>query len=159
MAAEHSPRLVWVPQGFASETLRHVSLTEAQDGWTIDAVGFEVLTVQFSGRTSLTVYADGGATCTVAFGGEFDFRDRSGRLHELDADAGSWAPLQRLLELRHDLVQSLQVSHGGDVQIRFSSGAGVSARPDAAYESWEITGPGSLNLVCPPGGGDPRIRT
>ena len=32
------------------------------------------------------------------------------------------------------------------------------ARSDNHYENWEITGPGELNLVSPPAGGDARIR-
>jgi hypothetical protein len=120
--------------------------------------GFEVLTVQFSGRASLVAYADGGANSSIALGGPFRLRTADAIEHRLSGE-DSWERLVPLLGLRHDHISRVSVSHAASLRVEFSSGALLEVDPDAQYENWELTGPGNLNLVAPPGGGDPRIRS
>jgi hypothetical protein len=134
-----------------------MALKEHTEGWLVPVGGYELLTVQFSGRLSLTVYGDGGKDCTIALEGPFTLRTADGYDHRFDAEQ-DWPQLTPVLSLRHDRVTELRVSRDGRLDVAFDSGGALQAPPDPHYESWEITGPDDLNLVCPPGGGDPRIR-
>jgi Family of unknown function (DUF6188) len=134
-----------------------MAMNEQDDGWSVPVSGYELLTVEFSGRLSLTVYGDGGKSCTIALEGQFTLRTADGNDRRLDAEQ-DWSQLTPVLSLRHAGVAELRASRDGDLDVAFDNGALLQASPDPRYESWEISGPGDLNLVCPPGGGDPRIR-
>jgi Family of unknown function (DUF6188) len=135
-----------------------MSLNEHPEGWSVAVAGYELLTVQFSGRLSLTVYGEAGKNCTIALGSPFVLRTAVGAEHELDAEQER-SHLVPVLALRHEHVSALIVSRDADLHLTFDSGVAIHARPDDHYENWEIVGPGELNLVSPLGGGDPRIRS
>jgi hypothetical protein len=56
----------------------------------VPVAGYELLTVQFSGGLSLTVYGDAGKSCTIALAGPFVLRTSDGNEHHLDAEH-DWA--------------------------------------------------------------------
>jgi uncharacterized protein DUF6188 len=45
----------------------------------------------------------------------------------------------------------------GRLDLTFTDGSRIDVEPLDEYEAWEIAGPGSLKLVCRPGGGEPAI--
>lgn len=74
----------------------------------------------------------------------------------------AWAPDHRvtlvpLLSVRHARVAPATVDGDSQIAVVIESGAFLSAGPDYRHENWELSGPGSLNLVAMPGSGDPRI--
>jgi hypothetical protein len=133
----------------------------------IPATGFEVLTVTFSSELYLTAWGeasgptDGGTpaapTVYLAFGGRFVLGQPDGARLELDA-SDAWPRLTPVLGLRHDRIASAIADRTGQLEIRFESGSTLSADADSPYENWRVTGPGDLELIAPPGGGDPYYR-
>jgi hypothetical protein len=133
------------------------------DHWALPMVGFEVLQVWFSGETYLTAYGtktDKTLTeaphARISLSGPFRLREPTGTPHFLDG-GGSWGTLVPLLSLRHAVIESAVADLEGCLVVKFRQGYLLTAEPDPGHEAWGISGPGSLILACPPGGGDPRI--
>lgn len=130
--------------------------------WELPLAGFGVNDVWFSGRIGVVAYKSGGKgdwnapRATLWFGGPFTLHDRSGAAHNLDAGA-PWESLTVLFQLRHHVIQSATADDLSRIEVRFDTGYRLAAGPDPQYENWELSGPGDLNLVGMPGGGDPRI--
>lgn len=118
--------------------------------------GFEVLAIAFGGETCVTAYGHGGATVAFALGGPFLLCDAGDDEIEFDA-LSSWSALTPLLDLRYDTIEEAWVDTAARLRVRFHSGRRLKAGPDPQYENWQVTGPGDLRLVAPPGGGDPRV--
>ena len=97
-------------------------------------------------------------TSQIALGGPFVFRSSDGTEYLLSAEE-PWETLVPVLALRRAHVVAATVTRTGALTVRFDDGATLTAEPDPHYENWEINGPDALNLVSPPGGGDPRIST
>jgi hypothetical protein len=125
-------------------------------GWTVPMVGFQLVDIWPSGETYLIFYGPGAPRVQFRFGGDAEFCQPDGTSVILDGGA-AWESLVPLFRLRHGFIDLVTVGWDGRIQLRFDDGSSLSAGPDPAYESWELAGPGDLMLVCPPGGGDPRI--
>jgi hypothetical protein len=133
--------------------------------WDLPIVGFEVLEVWFSGEAYLIVYgnrADSALTeaphARLSLGGSFSLVEPDGRRCSLDA-TGPWEALVPLLSLRHAAIESAITDRDGHLEVRFEPGFVLAVEPQPRYEAWGMSGPASLILACPPGGGDPRIST
>lgn len=130
--------------------------------WDLPLAGFVVNDVWFSGRIGVVAYktrrkGDWNAPrATLWFGGPFTFHDRSGQIHNLDAEA-AWESLTVLFELRYQYIEAAVADDTSRIEVRFDRGDILGAGPHPQYENWELSGPGDLNLVGMPGGGDPRI--
>jgi Family of unknown function (DUF6188) len=143
----------------------NMSIDADPEQWALPIVGFEVLQVWFSGETYLIVYGtktDAAVTeaphAQLSFGGAFRLLEPNGTLHFLDG-GGPWEALVQVLSLRHAVIESATADRQGHLVVRFEPGFVITAEPDPQYEAWGMSGPGSLILACPPGGGDPRIST
>ncbi len=130
--------------------------------WDLPLAGFAVTDIWFSGRIGVVAYktrrkGDRNAPkATVWFGGPFSLRDRNGVVHDLDAGA-DWTSLTALFELRHQFIESATADDSSSIEVYFELGYRLTAGPVPQYENWELSGPGDINVVGMPGGGDPRI--
>ncbi|MEN3283713.1 MAG: hypothetical protein V7607_4853 [Solirubrobacteraceae bacterium] len=131
-----------------------MALEERANGWEIPATDFEVLTVTFSGALHLVAY-DSGEEYAIRLEGRFALHTPEGNEHRLDA-ASNWRDLTPVLSLRHARISELFVSREGDLRVALDTGARLEAQPEPAYESWALWGPDAIELICRPGGGDPR---
>ena len=86
----------------------------------------------------------------------FRLAGRSGDETLIDAE-GPRDRLAPALTLYRDRIGHAKAWKDGRLEITFSSGRTLTASPDPDYESWEVSGPGSIMLVCVPGGGEPAI--
>jgi hypothetical protein len=137
-------------RGFYSGTM------SGSNGWKVPIRGFELLEVWLSGETYLILYGPEAERVQFRFGSEAELLGSEGSIVRLNG-GGAWETLAPLFRLRHRKIAEGEVSAQGQVTLRFDGGSSLLVRPDEQYESWELTGPGDLILVCPPGGGDPRI--
>jgi len=142
-----------------------VSKDAGSEQWELPIVGFEVLQVWFSGETYLIAYGtktEASVTeaprAQLSLGGAFSLLEPDGTRHLLDG-GGPWEALVPLLSLRHATIESAIADRQGRLVVRFEPGFVLTAEPRPHYEAWGISGPGSLILASPPGGGDPRITT
>lgn len=134
--------------------------------WQLPIVGFEIGDVWFSWGLYLIGYGEPmpgermASRTQVRFGGALVHRTAGGQDVQIDA-AGPWHSATSLLDLRHARITAATATATLDGRLRLScsDGSRLEADPDSRYENWEISGPGKLNLVCPPGGGDPRISS
>ena len=62
-------------------------------------------------------------------------------------------PSPALDRLVGDTVRAAGVRDTGELTIAFGSGRELVVSVDADYESWNVTGPDGLLVVCLPGGG------
>jgi hypothetical protein len=135
--------------------------------WELPLVGFRVSDIWFSGQLYVIAYDDrsgwtfadfpkGAPRTQVAFGGAFVFTSSQKVDVHLDA-AQPWETLVPVLALRGVRITSAIADRQAALEIVFDDGSSLRAGPDDHYENWEIAGPDALNLVSPPGGGDPRI--
>lgn len=142
------------------------TLTDVRRGdpgpWQLPIIEFEINDVWFSGEIYLIGYGEpspGERTASrtqIRFGGTFVHHTAEGQDVQIDA-SGSWQSAISLLDLRHARITAATATQDGRLRISFSDGSRLEADPDPRYENWEVSGPGGLNLVAPPGGGDPRI--
>jgi hypothetical protein len=119
-------------------------------------VDFEMLEVWLSAQTYLVLYGPQSERSQLRFGGEAELLEPDDSVVILDGE-GAWERLAPLFQLRHRKVAKANVSSQGTLSIQFDDGHRLVVAPDESYEAWELSGPADLNLVCPPGGGDPRI--
>lgn len=74
-----------------------------------------------------------------------------GQPHTLDPEAR--ATLGPLLAIYPATVVSGTVGLDLTLRLEFTSGVVIEVPQDPAFEAWEINGPGSRIIVCPPAGG------
>jgi hypothetical protein len=55
------------------------------------------------------------------------------------------------------VVLAAAVSAAGRLEVTFSGGCVLAISPLEDVEAWEVRGPGDVNVVCLPGGGEPAI--
>ena len=136
--------------------------TPEPEAWDLPIVGYEVATVEFSGRIGVIAYGSRSEgerfapSVGLYFGGRFVLHDQDGTIHSLDATM-PWDQLTPLLALRHKTVVSAAADAGSHIDVTFDDGSSLAAGPQPPYENWELVGPRGLNLVAMPSGGDPRI--
>jgi hypothetical protein len=94
----------------------------------------------------------------ISLAGRFGLSEPGGGRHLLDG-SGRWEDLVPLLALRHAVVRSGTVDSRGGLVVTFEPAFELVVDPGDRYEAWGMSGPGSLILACPPGGGNPRIST
>jgi hypothetical protein len=133
--------------------------SELPGPWTLPVAGFEILTVEFSASCMrLVAYVFGGEHCSIDLIGPFELREPDGRAHRLDPSSQAWEELVVLLSLRHDTVAAATATAESDLFVELASGRTIRIGPDDRFVSWEMSGPGTLDLVAGVGGGDPRWR-
>ncbi len=101
-------------------------------------------------------FAVGGEHSRIDFYGAFELREPDGRVHKLNPSSQAWEELVVLLSLRHDTIAAATVTAESDLVIEFASGRTIAAGPNKRFATWEISGPGALDLLAAVGGGDPR---
>lgn len=80
---------------------------------------------------------------------------RHGQVHALDPSVRTG--LGPLLAVYPDEAVSATIGRDGTLHIGFTSGASVTVPPNEEYEAWGVVGPGTEQVVCRPGGGEPAI--
>jgi hypothetical protein len=125
--------------------------------WELPVSGFEVLTITFRSELHVVAYGDRGESISIGLGGSFRFRDAAGREAHLDGE-GPWAQLTPVLDLRHVRIAQATADAETHLRVEFDGGQALEAGPDPAYENWRTMGPGDVELIAPPGGGDPRFH-
>jgi Family of unknown function (DUF6188) len=75
----------------------------------------------------------------------------AGVIHELDPE--DRAGLGPFLNLYPDTLAAGFVEPDCSLHVDFVSGTQIIVRQHARYEAWQISGPGSRLVVCPPAGG------
>jgi hypothetical protein len=83
-----------------------------------------VIAVKPSGRGQRPLQAE------IWFAGQLEFRDESGKVHDLDA-GGAWELLISLFELRHQVIESAFADEGSQVLICFELGQVLTAGPQS----------------------------
>jgi hypothetical protein len=86
----------------------------------------------------------------------FALRTAGGAEQSIDA---SCAPsrLAPTLDLLGERIRGATVWLEGRLELRFESGAAIEVPPDPSFESWQVSGPDGLFIVCTPGGGEPAL--
>ena len=64
------------------------------------------------------------------------------------------ADLGPLLALYPDVLAKAVVGEDNSLTLTFESGASLLVPPHPQWESWQVNGPGTRLIVCPPGGAD-----
>lgn len=59
---------------------------------------------------------------------------------------------QPVHQLVGQTVEEAFADEAGALSVRFSGGAHLSVKPDAAYEAWSVSGPDGALVVSTPGG-------
>lgn len=107
--------------------------------------GEDLTSVRIDNQTHLTF----GAT-EVTIGTPFRITS-GGATYELDPETQSG--LGPLLAIYPATLLSAAVDAQLTLRLEFVGGEVLEISEDRSYESWEIRGPGSRLIVCPPAGG------
>lgn len=128
-----------------------VDLIESDDRWLLPLRGFHVIQVRVS--CQLTLVLEHGAE--VELETEAILSDRP--LGAPDVTAARLVPERQdvapALALFGAKVVSSVVFKTGGMRLAFDTGSHLNVKPHPDYEAWSVRGPGSLLLVCQPGGG------
>jgi Family of unknown function (DUF6188) len=130
--------------------------------WKLPIIGFQVYGLGFGGRIDIEAGGprqdseESAFLTTLSIGGKFDYVDGDGDRHAFDAEE-PWHLMTPLLNLRHKIVVEATADNKSRIEILFDDGSTLEAGPDGNYENWEVVGPGGLNLIGMPSGGDPRM--
>jgi hypothetical protein len=127
--------------------------------WELPVVGFKLLEIWLSGETYLVFYdtttgKDNGRAM-FNIGGPASLGRPDGTIVELDGDV--WTAWTPMFYLRYHRLAQATVTAGSILRLAFDEGTTLTVGVDDTLENWGLSGPGDLILVCPPGGGDPRI--
>jgi Family of unknown function (DUF6188) len=120
-------------------------MVDSVDAPSLQLEGAELTSIRIDSQTHLTF---GAAEVTIGT----PFRITSGGVkHELDPETQS--ALGPLLAIYPTTVLSAGIDTHLTLRLEFTGGEVLEVAEDPSYESWEIRGPGSRLIVCPPAGG------
>ena len=133
-------------------------LVETDEFWAILVQGYRVTRITIDFRFGVELEGEEESDrARVAIGAPFTYTDAGRRSSVLDPE-GTRRRLGPALDCFDLKVQELHVRKAdGQLDLSFIDGSGIEVEPLDEYEAWEIAGPGSLKLVCMPGGGEPAI--
>ncbi|WP_346538590.1 DUF6188 family protein [Micromonospora sp. DPT] len=139
----------------ASGSVSHVNggrtWPKSEGRWLLPYRDMQV--VQIRGSYQLTLVLDGGAQVDM----ESESLLTDGPLTAPDALPVRLLPEHQevapALSLFGAKILSSVVFKTGALRLVFSTGAHLNVKPHLQYEAWRATGPGSLRLICQPGGG------
>jgi|SRR6266511_3008946 len=128
-------------------------LVEEHDRWVLPLDGRTVTRCLIDYSFGLVLDGEPSVEVSLSY---FRFRDRDGREHLLSAEAD-----RRLLAPALACF-GLTVAHAyawrsGRLQLGFTDGTRVEADPHHEFEAWQVSGPGSVFVVSPAGGGEPAV--
>ncbi len=126
-------------------------LVELEDRWLLPYRRMQVVQIRVSYQ--LTLLLDSGAQLVV----ETEDLLTDGAAAGPNAEPAHLVPARQevtpALALFGTEILSAVAFKSGSLRLVFSTGAHLSVTADAQYEAWGAHGPGSLCLVCQPGGG------
>jgi Family of unknown function (DUF6188) len=99
-----------------------------------------------SGETYVILYGLKAERVQFRFAGEAHLAE--GHRKCLDG-GGAWESLLPLFQLRRRRVKAASVIYHGHIELLFEDSMRLLVSPDQQYESWEMSGPADLLLVCP----------
>jgi Family of unknown function (DUF6188) len=131
---------------------------ESNERWTITGLhGREVTMCNIDYAFTLVFWAldQPGAELRVEM--PFELSEPDGRRWQLDPER-SRRDLGPAIDCFGKTVSQLFVDRqDGRLDLAFSDGTRLAVEPHPKFEAWGLTGPGTLKLVCMPGGGEPAI--
>jgi len=110
----------------------------------LDGVDLRYIQIDFQTRLQ---FGDSG----IVIGTPFSVRTERGH-YALDPERP--AELGPLLAIYPSTLASGVIEADLTLRLTFQSGTSLEVPPDPSYESWQVTGPASRLIVCPPGGGN-----
>jgi hypothetical protein len=126
--------------------MRPESLDESADVGFL--VGRIVQSIAVSFQFDLVVGGDSDRVVVTLT--RFFYRAPGGLEHELDANSDR-AGLGPALDLFGAEIAAATIDRGS-LRLRFGDASEIKAPPLEAYESWQVSGPGTALIVCAPGG-------
>jgi hypothetical protein len=120
-------------------------LIDGVDAPALQLEGADLTSIRIDSQTHLTF----GAT-EVTIGTPFSITT-GGATYALEPETPS--SLGPLLAIYPATVLSAVIDSQLTLRLEFSGGDVLEVTEDPAYESWEVRGPGSRLIVCPPAGG------
>jgi Family of unknown function (DUF6188) len=130
---------------------------ENDDGWTIALRGREVTMCSVDYAFTLSFWALEEPDAWLRIEQPFRLEEPSGRSWTFDPE-NDRRELGPALGLFGKKVARLFVSrHSGDLDLSFTDETRLTVAPHPKFEAWDLSGPGSLKLVCMPGGGEPAM--
>ncbi|GAA3423215.1 hypothetical protein GCM10018953_03980 [Streptosporangium nondiastaticum] len=125
-------------------------LAELEDRWLLPYRGMQVIQIRVSHQ--LTLLLDSGAHVDI----EAEAVLGHGPLSAPDATMARLVPecqeVAPALALFRATVLSSVAFKSGALWLSFDTGAHLNVKSDHQYEAWSAHGPGTLLLVCLPGG-------
>ena len=84
-------------------------------------------------------------------------RDETGAEARIGLETEEHRALALALSARRARVQRVIATREGILLAEFDGNVSLQVSPAADVEAWEVRGPGDVNVVCRPGGGEPAI--
>lgn len=84
-------------------------------------------------------------------------RDESGNEGRIGLETDEHRALALALVARRARVERVIATREGILVAEFDEGVSLRVAPANEVEAWEVRGPGDVNVVCRPGGGEPAI--
>jgi hypothetical protein len=123
-------------------------LVERGDYWIVPLQGKTVTRCLVDHAFGLELWECEGTT-TIRLEGDFVLQELGGAYQLSPAHPTALGPA---LSTIGKTIAAAKVYKDGCLEVHFADGSILSAKPDAAYEAWEIAGAGGLHVVCTPGG-------
>jgi uncharacterized protein DUF6188 len=133
------------------------SFRESDEGWTIALEWLDVTMCNVDYAFTLVFWAldQDGAQLRVEV--PFELVEPDGTRWLLDPERNR-RDLGPALDCFGKTVARLFIDRQrGGLELAFADGTRLSVEPHPKFEAWDLTGPGSLKLVCTPGGGEPAM--
>jgi hypothetical protein len=128
-----------------------IELAELEDRWLLPYRGMRVIQIRVSYQFTLVL--DSGAQVDV----ETEAVLTKGQLYAPDVVTPHIVPERQevasALSLFGATVLSSVAFKSGALRLVFDTGMHLNVTPHPEYEAWGAHGPGSLVLICQPGGG------
>jgi hypothetical protein len=132
------------------------SFEESDDGWTIALQGREVTMCSVDYAFTLLFWALDQPEARLRIEQPFELTEPDGQRWLLAAETNR-RDLGPALDCFGKTVARFFVDRGGGLALSFTDGTRLTVESHAKFEAWDLAGPGSLKLVCMPGGGEPAM--
>jgi hypothetical protein len=133
------------------------SFRDAKNGWLISLEGREVTACTVDYAFSLCFWALDEPTAYLRIEQPFAFVEPDGTCYLLVPERKR-RELAPALDCFGKTVARLFIDRrSGSLDLAFEDGTRVTVESHPEFEAWDLTGPGSLKLVCTPGGGEPAM--
>ena len=128
---------------------KHYNLTENNEYWLLRLSNNQITRCMLDFAFSIQLFESNDIITEIRLENEIIFSKQNQKYILHPHQPLSLCPI---LEIVHWIIKEIIIFKSGKLNIIFENEDSLIVNPLQAYESWQITGPNKLMIICNPGG-------